>query len=714
MATVDLGKIKFQWRSAYADTTVYEADDVVSYSGSSFVYVGTVTAAAYDASTVYDQTVTNVAIGSDNKIYRYINAIPASGQDPTSTATHWEVNTPGTTSPATTFWDLMADGTTPLTTQGDILTHNGTTGVRLARGNSGDILTVSGNDVVFSPNQSFKGRGYLVTNYDLVANPSASTTYGANGSRPWLADYANNWIPESGIPNLACGPVALADGHERRAYRAIWYLNTNHEVVCRGTDGYYGLMGMSAGNTTQNGGTIMNIFPEFGGLADGEYFTRIWNSYQNLYLTTNKGSLFAGGYNGYGQLGVGDTTNRFGLVRVPGFGENESHGGVAGNRVAGFHVSNGGDGYGTQHHCYVINEHGKLFSWGYNGNGQLGNGNTTNQTRPQEITTVTGVTQIQGSYLTTYVSNASGNLFACGYNANGVLGGATLSANQTAFAQVSGVSNVYQFVQTTQTYYSGGWTYVGTGHYINTSGELYGTGYAGNGQLGDGTGTDKNAFTRIGGSSTFSQVVYAGNSLYNTVHALGGTPGSSNGDLSTWGYNGNGNIGNGNTTNQSSPQRPSTTMVYSATTTSTATDSAPTSTALSLPRDDVDKIFPTGGAQGQATSNLYVIGTNGQVYWNGYTQSFDYYQANTNNTNVNNYRIVQGPFSSAGSTANQQHWAGQDQRELVAITTSGYIYNSEGRYDAWFTDGTIMCIGYNGTGVIDTNAQYCSAWKQLN
>ena len=121
MATVDLGKIKFQWRSAYADTTVYEADDVVSYSGSSFVYVGTVTAAAYDAAVTYDNTVKNVAIGSDNKIYRYINASPSTGNDPTSTATHWEVNTPGTTSPATTFWDLMADGTSPLTTQGDII-----------------------------------------------------------------------------------------------------------------------------------------------------------------------------------------------------------------------------------------------------------------------------------------------------------------------------------------------------------------------------------------------------------------------------------------------------------------------------------------------------------------------------------------------------------------------------------------------------------------
>ena len=39
---------------------------------------------------------------------------------------------------------------------------------------------------------------------------------------------------------------------------------------------------------------------------------------------------------------------------------------------------------------YAITESGKLYSWGRNGNGQLGLGNTTQQTTPQEITAVSG------------------------------------------------------------------------------------------------------------------------------------------------------------------------------------------------------------------------------------------------------------------------------------------------------------------------------------
>ena len=35
MATVDLGKIKFDWKGAFATGTTYEADDVVSYTGGS-------------------------------------------------------------------------------------------------------------------------------------------------------------------------------------------------------------------------------------------------------------------------------------------------------------------------------------------------------------------------------------------------------------------------------------------------------------------------------------------------------------------------------------------------------------------------------------------------------------------------------------------------------------------------------------------------------
>ena len=41
MATIDVGKIKFTWRSAFSTSNTYEKDDVVEHSGSSWVYVNT-------------------------------------------------------------------------------------------------------------------------------------------------------------------------------------------------------------------------------------------------------------------------------------------------------------------------------------------------------------------------------------------------------------------------------------------------------------------------------------------------------------------------------------------------------------------------------------------------------------------------------------------------------------------------------------------------
>ena len=37
MATLNLGNIKFNWKGAYAGGTAYVVDDVVSYSGSSYI-----------------------------------------------------------------------------------------------------------------------------------------------------------------------------------------------------------------------------------------------------------------------------------------------------------------------------------------------------------------------------------------------------------------------------------------------------------------------------------------------------------------------------------------------------------------------------------------------------------------------------------------------------------------------------------------------------
>ena len=39
MATLDIGKLKFTFKGAFATSTTYEKDDVVSFGGSSWIYV---------------------------------------------------------------------------------------------------------------------------------------------------------------------------------------------------------------------------------------------------------------------------------------------------------------------------------------------------------------------------------------------------------------------------------------------------------------------------------------------------------------------------------------------------------------------------------------------------------------------------------------------------------------------------------------------------
>ena len=250
-------------------------------------------------------------------------------------------------------------------------------------------------------------------------------------------------------------------------------------------------------------------------------------------------------------------------------------------------------------------------------------------------------------------------------------------------------------------------------HYLNTSGELYGSGEAGNGQMGDGTTTDKNAYARIGGSATFSSIYYAGVSRELSIYSLGGTPGTTSKDLYVHGYNGQGQLGDGTTTNATSPARPSTTTIYSFTSSSTQADSAPTTTSVAFPRDDVEEVFPCHGMQGQSTGFAMCIDNTGKVWRPGYTQSQDYWQNNTNNVAKENFRLEPSMYNTAETTTGK-FWLGETQRSVVAIRTMGNSYNSEGMQLAYFSDGTILAMGYNGQGQIDSNQQYIGNWNQIN
>mgnify|MGYP003298493770 FL=1 len=104
MATIDLGKIKFNWRGTYAGGTAYVPDDVVYYMdgsvGSSYMCVANTTGNA-----------------------------PSSGGTPHAS------------------WEYLAKGqaTSPTTTQGDVIVRGASADERLAIGSANQVLKVNGS-----------------------------------------------------------------------------------------------------------------------------------------------------------------------------------------------------------------------------------------------------------------------------------------------------------------------------------------------------------------------------------------------------------------------------------------------------------------------------------------------------------------------------------------------------------------------------------------
>jgi alpha-tubulin suppressor-like RCC1 family protein len=136
----------------------------------------------------------------------------------------------------------------------------------------------------------------------------------------------------------------------------------------------------------------------------------------------------AGG-NNWSNLGTGDATDRTTAFTVT----------MPGGSGRIIKIVQNPDSVGS---VYALSNNGNLYSWGYNGYGQLGVGDTSDRNTPTLCNT--GVTEMfystaymYGHYHTQHIKKSDG-WYAAGYNGNSTLGnGVSSNTNQTTWVRTN-------------------------------------------------------------------------------------------------------------------------------------------------------------------------------------------------------------------------------------------------------------------------------------
>lgn len=191
--------------------------------------------------------------------------------------------------------------------------------------------------------------------------------------------------------------------------------------------------------------------------------------------------------------------------------------------------------YGVGNANCAIMANKSLWCWGAGGNGQLGNGGAVNSGTPVQEATASLWNSLSVGYagLSDCAIKTNGTLWCWGYNSSGQLGDGTTTGRTvpTAVGSSTDWSSVFVGYLTTCA--------------LKTDHTMWCWGENSSGQVGDGTTTNRTTPTQVGSFTDWSNVQV---SLNGTVCAM-----RSDNSLWCWGYNANGQVGDGSTTNRSSP-----------------------------------------------------------------------------------------------------------------------------------------------------------------
>jgi len=235
-----------------------------------------------------------------------------------------------------------------------------------------------------------------------------------------------------------------------------------------------------------------------------------------IYVIKTDGTLWAWGYGGSGQLGLGNTTSYSSPKQV-------------GSLTTWSKIAFGGA------HCVAINTSGQLFSWGQNPYGELGLGNTTYYSSPKQVGALTNWSTVSAGRVNSYAVKTDGTIWSWGNNAVGQLG----IGNRTNFSSPKQIGALTNWLKV-----SGGAYYTVA---VKTDGTFWAWGQNQTGQLGLNNLTYYSSPKQVGSLTNWLNLAVGGQEF--TLAS------KTDGTLWAWGRGTEGQLGLGNTTSYSSPKQ---------------------------------------------------------------------------------------------------------------------------------------------------------------
>jgi len=256
-----------------------------------------------------------------------------------------------------------------------------------------------------------------------------------------VSTYTRGYFLKVNIPSdVKVTKIYYGGDNDEKYYNYICLTDTKNVYVFGSNR--YGSCGVGTAHDTKVTPTLVTN-SAIGGKAIDIYTG--WSDTACSLILTDDGKLFGAGYNGYGQLGTGNTTNQISFVQI-----DTDVRSIANNNM-----------WLTARTVMYIKNNGTIWGTGYSGYYQLGG--TTNATTPRQVTQplLGNFTKIVTSglyYNAVMAMTNTGQVYTWGYNHYGTIGDGTQITRQTPY-QITGIladdiymSQNYYFVSNKNNY----------------------------------------------------------------------------------------------------------------------------------------------------------------------------------------------------------------------------------------------------------------------